>query len=101
MYSYGTETVNSTEAAAPPVWTTLQLLIESGLFAKYQNREYVHPYSKEISDADLFRLNLASESYGGHYAPSFVTYFDEQNAKIDQGIVKGEKIVITTLLINK
>jgi carboxypeptidase C (cathepsin A) len=49
----------------------------------------------------LFRLNLASESYGGHYAPGFVTYFNEQNDKIDKGIVKGDKIVITTLLINK
>ncbi|KIM82781.1 hypothetical protein PILCRDRAFT_784713 [Piloderma croceum F 1598] len=83
-FSYGTELVNSTGASGPPVWTTLQLLFESGLFDKYLSRE----------------LNLASESYGGHYAPNFVTYFDEQNTKIDQGTVKGEKIVISTLLIN-
>jgi hypothetical protein len=101
MLSYGTELVNSTGASGPPVWTTLQLLFESGLFDKYLSREYVGSYHIETLDSEVFRLNLASESYGGHYAPNFVTYFDEQNTKIDQGIVKGEKIVISTLLINK
>jgi hypothetical protein len=44
---------------------------------------------------------LASESYGGHLAVAFVTYFDEQNSKIDEGTVKGEKIAISALMINK
>jgi hypothetical protein len=39
--SYGTDQVNSTEAAAPPVWKAFQLLFESGQFAKYQSREQV------------------------------------------------------------
>jgi len=30
-----------------------------------------------------------------------VTYFDQQNAKINKGILKGEKIVVSALLINK
>jgi hypothetical protein len=47
------------------------------------------------------RLVLASESYGGHLAVAFVRYFDEQNSKIDEGTVKGEKIVISALMINK
>jgi hypothetical protein len=30
-----------------------------------------------------------------------VAYFNEQNAKIDQGVLKGEKVVVSALLINK
>jgi carboxypeptidase C (cathepsin A) len=83
------------------VWTALQLLFESGQFTKYQSREYVHSCITQTPDAEMPRLILSSESYGGHYATAFVTYFDEQNAKIDQGTVKGEKIVISALMINK
>jgi carboxypeptidase C (cathepsin A) len=83
-FSYGTDTINSSQAAAGPVWKAFQLLCESGEFAKYRSREFA----------------FATESYGGHYGPAFVTYFDEQNAKIDKGILKGEKIVVSALLIN-
>ena len=47
------------------------------------------------------RFIFATESYGGHYAPSFVTFFDEQNAKIDDGQIAGEKITVSALMINK
>ena len=47
------------------------------------------------------RFILATESYGGHYGPSFVTFFDEQNAKIDDGQIAGEKITVSALMINK
>ena len=40
-FSYGKDTVNSTEAAAPFVWTAFQVLFESGEFSKFQSREYV------------------------------------------------------------
>ena len=40
-FSYGTDTVNSTEAAAPFVWKGFQILFESQLFSKYASREYV------------------------------------------------------------
>jgi hypothetical protein len=30
-----------------------------------------------------------------------VAFFNEQNAKIDQGILIGEKIVVSALLVNK
>ncbi|KII91592.1 hypothetical protein PLICRDRAFT_38372 [Plicaturopsis crispa FD-325 SS-3] len=83
-FSYGTDTVNSTEAAAPSVWQAFQLLFESKEFAKYASREFI----------------FATESYGGHYGPAFVTYFDEQNAKIDNGTLKGEKISVSALMIN-
>lgn len=41
-FSYGIDTVNSTFAAAPPVWKTFQILFESQAFSKYQSRESVH-----------------------------------------------------------
>ena len=52
--------------------------------------------------ADLIiRFILATESYGGHYGPSFVTFFNEQNAKIECGQITGEKITVSALMINK
>lgn len=39
--------------------------------------------------------------YGGHYGPAFVTYFDEQNAKIDAGQLQAEKVTVSALMINK
>ena len=47
------------------------------------------------------RLIFSTESYGGHYGPAFVTYFNEQNAKIAQGTLKAETIVVSALLINE
>ncbi|KAF8639214.1 hypothetical protein AX17_001699 [Amanita inopinata Kibby_2008] len=83
-YSYGNDTVNSTWTAAPPVWEAFQILFESGEFSTYKNREFI----------------LATESYGGHYGPEFVTYFDQQNALIDSGAITGEKVVVSALMIN-
>ncbi|KAF7986017.1 hypothetical protein HWV62_41356 [Athelia sp. TMB] len=80
-FSYGHDTVNSTESAPIPFWKAFQILFESKLFAKYQSREFI----------------FATESYGG---PATVTYFDEQNKKIDQGTLKGEKITVSALMIN-
>ncbi len=39
--SYGTIDVNSTVAAAPPIWSFFQILFENEEFEKYQSREYV------------------------------------------------------------
>lgn len=38
-FSFGNDTVNSTEAAAPFVWTAFQVLFESGEFSKFKSRE--------------------------------------------------------------
>ncbi|OBZ76469.1 Carboxypeptidase S1 [Grifola frondosa] len=84
-FSFGTVDVNSTFAASPAVWTAFQILFESGEFSKYQSREFI----------------FATESYGGHYGPAFVTYFDEQNAKIADGTLEGETITVSALMINK
>ncbi|KAG9308308.1 Alpha/Beta hydrolase protein [Chiua virens] len=83
-FSYGTDTVNSTEAAAPFVWKAFQVLFESQAFSKYASREFI----------------FATESYGGHYGPSFITYFNEQNALISSGTIQGEPVVVSALMIN-
>jgi carboxypeptidase C (cathepsin A) len=44
---------------------------------------------------------FATESYGGHYGPAFVTYFNKQNELIDQGKILGVKVKLSLLLINK
>ncbi|KAF8965392.1 alpha/beta-hydrolase [Flammula alnicola] len=83
-FSFGNDTVNSTESASPFVWQAFQVLFESQQFAKFQSREFI----------------FATESYGGHYGPAFVTFFDQQNALIDKGEIKGEKITVSALMIN-
>ncbi|KAI0073543.1 alpha/beta-hydrolase [Panus rudis PR-1116 ss-1] len=83
-FSHGTISVNSTFAAAPPVWQAFQILFESPQFSKFSRREFI----------------FATESYGGHYGPEFVTFFDQQNALIEQGKVKGEKISVSALMVN-
>ena len=58
--------------------------------------------SAEISYSEhMTRFILATESYGGHYGPSFVAYFEEQNALIASGAIQGEPIVVCALMINK
>ncbi|KAG6908990.1 hypothetical protein DXG01_002479 [Tephrocybe rancida] len=83
-FSHGQDTVNSTASAAPFVWKAFQILFESSEFAAYQSREFI----------------FTTESYGGHYGPSFVTYFDQQNALIQSGALVGEEIVVSALMIN-
>ena len=47
------------------------------------------------------RFILATESYGGHYGPEFVTFFDQQNTLINSGKLKGELVTVSALMINK
>ncbi|TCD63307.1 hypothetical protein EIP91_005688 [Steccherinum ochraceum] len=83
-FSFGTVDVNSTFTAAPPIWKAFQILFESPEFKKFQSREFL----------------FTTESYGGHYGPEFVTFFDQQNKLIDQHKLKGEKIEVSALMIN-
>ncbi|KAI0708402.1 alpha/beta-hydrolase [Earliella scabrosa] len=83
-FSFGTVDVNSTFNASPAIWTAFQILFESREFAKFQSREFI----------------FATESYGGHYGPEFVTFFNEQNAKIREGKLRGELITVSALMIN-
>ncbi|KIJ40385.1 hypothetical protein M422DRAFT_173658 [Sphaerobolus stellatus SS14] len=83
-FSFGTDTVNSTQDAAPPVWTAFQMLFADPGFSQYRSREFI----------------FATESYGGHYGPAFVTFFDQQNALIDAGKLVAEKINVSAMMIN-
>ena len=56
------QTSNSTPDAAPNVWRALQGFM--GAFPQYSRST----------------INLATESYGGHYGPVFADYFETQNA---------------------
>lgn len=63
------QTANSTPAAAPNVWKTLQGL--AGAFPQYARKN----------------VALSTESYGGHYGPVFAEYFETQNAAKIPGAV--------------
>ncbi|KAL5497683.1 hypothetical protein ACEPAH_2614 [Sanghuangporus vaninii] len=83
-FSFGSDLVNSTKSAAPFVWTAFQILFESGEFSKFRSREFF----------------FATESYGGHYGPAFVTFFDQQNELIANGTIEGVPSTVSALLIN-
>ncbi|KAG8879953.1 hypothetical protein FRB98_005442 [Tulasnella sp. 332] len=81
-FSYGTENADSSKSAASKIWVMLQTFFET--YPQYEGRELI----------------LATESYGGHYGPEFVTYFDAQNKRIRQGGLKGEVITVSALMLN-
>ncbi|KAH8730771.1 carboxypeptidase S1 [Phaeosphaeriaceae sp. PMI808] len=67
-----TLTANTTEGAAPNMWKTLQGFM--GAFPDYSRNGF----------------SFTTESYGGHYAPVFNSYFLDQNAKNISGAVNIE-----------
>ncbi|KAG9187310.1 carboxypeptidase D [Alternaria panax] len=73
-----TLTANSTEGAAPGMWKTLQGFM--GAFPQYSRNGF----------------SFTTESYGGHYAPVFNSYFLDQNAK---NITGAHKIELENVLI--
>lgn len=73
-----TLTANSTDAAAPNFWLTLQGFM--GAFPQY---------SKE-------KFYFTTESYGGHYGPIFNEYIETQNAK---NITGAKKIALEAVVI--
>ncbi|PCH44722.1 serine carboxypeptidase [Wolfiporia cocos MD-104 SS10] len=75
-YSYGTLDVGTSEKAAADIWTFLQIFFSDSRFSKYQQHEFA----------------LWTESYGGHYGPTFAAYFLQQNAGIANGSVSGQII---------
>ena len=66
-------TANSTHHAAIALWHFAQTWFEE--FPAYK--------------PDDERITLFAESYGGKYGPGFVSYFVEQNEKIDKGELSG------------
>ncbi|KAJ7150981.1 alpha/beta-hydrolase [Mycena crocata] len=83
-FSTGTGTINTTDDAAAMMWTAFQILYESPEFSAFQDRDLI----------------FATESYGAHFAPVFIQFFDAQNALIDSGELIGQKIAFTSLMIN-
>ncbi|KAI0908805.1 Alpha/Beta hydrolase protein [Ustulina deusta] len=71
-------TANSTPAAAPNFWKTLQGFM--GAFPQYSGHGF----------------HFATESYGGHYGPIFNQYIEQQNANLPRG---AKKIQLETVLI--
>ncbi|KAI1350522.1 Alpha/Beta hydrolase protein [Xylaria sp. FL0043] len=73
-----TLTANSTPAAAPNFWKTLQGFM--GAFPQYARNGF----------------HFATESYGGHYGPIFNKYIEDQNKNLPRG---AKKIELETVLI--
>lgn len=71
-------TSNTTDISARAAWHFLQ----SFLSAFPQYNPGVRPNSSQISTTGV---NLFAESYGGTYGPTFANYFEEQNAKRQNG----------------
>lgn len=67
-------TTNSTAQAAHALWH----------FAQTWFSEF--PHYKPEND----RISIWAESYGGHYGPGFMRFFQEQNEKIRDGTIEEE-----------
>ncbi|KAK7439809.1 hypothetical protein VKT23_017385 [Stygiomarasmius scandens] len=72
-FSHGTLDVGTSQEAAEDVWTFLQIFLSDERFAHLQEND----------------LALWTESYGGHYGPTFAAHFLDQNAAIEAGTVQG------------
>ncbi|KAF8145371.1 serine carboxypeptidase [Mycena galopus ATCC 62051] len=80
-FSHGTETVGTSLEAAADVWTFLQIFLKNSLFSNLAAND----------------LAIWTESYGGHYGPTFAAYFLSQNAAIAAGTVTGATLNLKTL----
>jgi carboxypeptidase C (cathepsin A) len=69
--------------AAVAVWKMLQIFFADAKFSKYASRDFA----------------IWTESYGGHYGPTFAAYFLSQNAAIAAGTITGVKINLKVLSI--
>lgn len=81
-FSYGVDTVVSTDTAAKYVWRLIQAFYSQ--FPEYKSREFA----------------IWTESYGGHYGPGFADFVLKQNLAIKQGKVSGEEINLVALGVN-
>ncbi|KAF4577502.1 hypothetical protein EYR40_003042 [Pleurotus pulmonarius] len=72
-FSHGDTTVGTSQQAAADVWSFLQIFLKDSRFASLQKRD----------------LAIWTESYGGHYGPTFAAHFLAQNSAISAGTVTG------------
>ncbi|KAK7008403.1 carboxypeptidase [Favolaschia claudopus] len=80
-FSHGTLSVETSVDAAKDVWTFLQIFLKDSHFSALAKNA----------------LALWTESYGGHYGPTFAAYFLSQNAAIAAGTVRGIPLKLKTL----
>lgn len=75
--------MSTTDQAAVATWHVLQAFLAN--------------LPKLDSKVNIMNFNLWTESYGGHYGPSFYSYFYEQNLAIANGSQTGVQLVMDTL----
>ncbi|KAJ7655893.1 serine carboxypeptidase [Mycena rosella] len=80
-FSHGTESVGTSAAAAADVWSFLQIFLKDSRFSNLAAND----------------LAIWTESYGGHYGPTFAAYFLSQNTAIAAGTVSGLHLNLKTL----
>ncbi|KAI4851540.1 peptidase S10, serine carboxypeptidase [Aureobasidium sp. EXF-8845] len=76
--------IDTTDLAAVAAWHVLQ-----GFLSALPQLDCEIGSNKEF--------NLWTESYGGHYGPSFFNYFNDQNKLISNGTIPGVKLDFNTL----
>ncbi|GAB7347521.1 hypothetical protein MBLNU459_g4420t1 [Dothideomycetes sp. NU459] len=86
----GWATANTTEIAAHAAWHFLQTFLAA--FPQYNPG--ARPNSTNISTTGV---NLFAESYGGKYGPVFANFFEEQNAKRENGTLPKNKTLAISL----
>ncbi|KAF9476384.1 alpha/beta-hydrolase [Pholiota conissans] len=72
-FSHGDLKVGTSQQAASDIWSFMQIFLSDSRFANFSNNS----------------LAIWTESYGGHYGPTFASYFLSQNAAIAAGKVSG------------
>ncbi|KAJ7251079.1 serine carboxypeptidase [Mycena rebaudengoi] len=80
-FSHGTESVGTSQDAAADMWSFLQIFLKDSRFSKLAAND----------------LAIWTESYGGHYGPTFAAYFLSQNTAIAAGKVSGQHINLKML----
>ncbi|KAJ7456052.1 Alpha/Beta hydrolase protein, partial [Mycena latifolia] len=80
-FSHGTKSVGTSQEAAADVWKFLQIFLADSRFLHLA-----------VND-----LAIWTESYGGHYGPTFASYFLSQNDKISAGTATGVNLNLKVL----
>ncbi|KAH9480109.1 Carboxypeptidase S1 [Psilocybe cubensis] len=80
-FSYGDTKVGTSQEAAADVWSFLQIFLSD----------------KRFSHLKANKLALWTESYGGHYGPTFAAHFIKQNMAIQQGKISGTVLNLQVL----
>ncbi|KAJ7779425.1 serine carboxypeptidase [Mycena maculata] len=80
-FSHGTESVGTSQEAASDIWKFLQIFFADSRFAHLAAND----------------LAIWTESYGGHFGPTFAAYFLSQNAAIAAGAATGVNLNLKTL----